>query len=294
MLSARSSPTFASLLLSRLQTFSFNVSFSFKLSLLIGISVILIFADQRGWSVLQTLRLQVVDYSTPFLTFIRTASVDARQQISSFGELMQAHQENQHLKAQLASLQQWQALAEQLSLENQQLKKILKSPELQKAAVVTARVMTNPLAHSTHNVLINAGSKDGVAKNQPVITRDGIVGRISEVGQHYARVMLITDINSRIPVREVISGQQAIISGQLSGTVKIPHVADETKFKPGQKLFTSGKGGIFPANLPVGVTVQSSNTNSLELLPYVQWNQLDLVQVLPLSPAWQEQQTIAE
>ena len=107
---------------------------------------------------------------------------------------------------------------------------------------VTARVLTDHDYAFFKSIMINAGQTDNVEKGHPVVSGDGVVGRILEAGEQTSRVLLITDINSRIPVYLEKSGYHAILAGQNTGALKIDHLPADTMLKDGEYVLTSGKG----------------------------------------------------
>ena len=102
-------------------------------------------------------------------------------------------------------------------------------------------------------VLVNAGTDDRVARGQAAITGEGLVGRLTEVGNRAARVLLITDLNSRIPVTIESSHANAVLAGDNSERPRLLYLPSPDAVKIGDRIVTSGEGGVFPPGLPVGV-----------------------------------------
>jgi rod shape-determining protein MreC len=159
-------------------------------------------------------------------------------------------QENEHL------LKQMQVLRQQV-LDHHQYQQLAKAIPDQRMERVSARVIGVPSDGINAMIVIGATQKDGVAKNHPVITADGIVGRISNVSASYSRILPLTDLSSRIPVEiEAAQGQEVghgIIAGQNSAELCLTHLERQVNVKVGDRLITSGYGGIFPRGLPVAV-----------------------------------------
>lgn len=110
-------------------------------------------------------------------------------------------------------------------------------------------------------VQIDLGSRDGLRPDLPVLTVEGLVGRIGAVGLSRAEVILVGDPKCRVAVR-VESGDHGIVSAGASEVldhhlVELTHLPRTATLRPGQRVFTSGQGGVFPAGIPVGTVVDS-------------------------------------
>jgi rod shape-determining protein MreC len=150
----------------------------------------------------------------------------------------------------------------------QELTKAIPDPKIER---VTARVIGR--ISDGMNAILTIKATEGVAKDQPVITGDGVVGRITEVGGFStlcARVMPLTDLSSRIPVEIESTEDHAIIAGQNGPELLLTHLekSAKVKVKVGDRLITSGYGGIFPRGLPVAV-VTHVTSDSIKARPFV-------------------------
>ena len=102
------------------------------------------------------------------------------------------------------------------------------------------------------SVLINVGARDGIVDGWATMDGLGLVGRISGVGENSARVVLLTASSSGIPVTVQPSGHQALVAGDNSGSPLLTFLEDDDGVRPGDRVMTSGDGGVFPAGLLVG------------------------------------------
>jgi rod shape-determining protein MreC len=200
--------------------------------------------------------------------------VSIPQRINDFMSQSQlALKHNRSLKKQIDSmteemevLKKVASRTEQLERENHHLRQILNVTSDFSHSIKRVKVLGAPFDRLKSSIIIAGGEDVGLQKNQPVTTADGVLGRISEVGASASRILLITDSNSRIPVHIESSGEQAILAGQNSDEMVIVHIENARsengveikshEAKVGDKLFTSGFGGVFPPNLPVGVISQ--------------------------------------
>ena len=129
------------------------------------------------------------------------------------------------------------------------------------------------------SLMVHAGREKGVARGQAAVTGEGLVGRVSEVGSRAARVILITDLNSRVPV--IVEGpqQRALLTGDNSERPCLRYVNAGAGIKVGDRVVTSGQGGVFPPGLPVGV-VASLDGEAPRVEPYVELSQVEYLRIV--------------
>jgi rod shape-determining protein MreC len=141
-----------------------------------------------------------------------------------------------------------------LEIENRRLKALMDMKSPTQHVVAYAAIVGSSPAAFTRTAVIAAGSNDGVAVGQPARNSDGLVGRVIEVGPNYARVLLLTDAQSRVPVTLARNGAAAIAAGDSHGLLEVRTIeADRNPFRTGDLLVTSGVGGTFAPDIPVAV-----------------------------------------
>ena len=164
---------------------------------------------------------------------------------------------NAELENQVAQLQSQMIQMEQQLREAQVLYALLDfartRPENEYAAAAVIGLDPNPFLRY---VIIDKGSDDGIRHGMPVVTEQGLVGRIDAVTASAARVQLITDSGSRVNVRLQSSEAKAMLSGSLIGDVTLNMVPQDTDMQIGEVVLTSGLGGNFPKGIPIGQVVQ--------------------------------------
>ena len=157
--------------------------------------------------------------------------------------------ENQELKVRLIQ-------ATEAERENERLRQMLNFQRVSPWKMQPAHVIARDPANWWRNVQINVGRRDGVREDLPVITVDGLVGRISEVGETRSQVVLIGDPNCRVSAVVHTNREQGVITAGAtamdSSLVELWYLPGSTTLKPGQLVMTSGLGGIFPKGIPVG------------------------------------------
>ena len=167
--------------------------------------------------------------------------------------------ENQKLRAENEKLRSWYLKALTLNTEVQALRGLanLNVPGAQ--SFVSTRVIADPGNAFVKSLLIPVGTQDGIAEKQAVISEDGLIGRVVSTGQNASRVLLMTDVNSRIPVMVEGVNQQAILAGQNDDVPVLTHISKDAVLEDGARVLTSGHGGYVPLGLPVGRVVKGKD-----------------------------------
>jgi len=247
--------------------------------LLFGAALALIAVGRSDSPLVERARLMVADALTPILNGIAQPLAAVRHAYDSTREFLNLRQENAMLREQEARLMQWQSVARQLEAENEALRQLLKFVPDRKATFVSARVVADNGGAFVRSVLVAAGSDDGVRKGDAAATGDGLVGRVAEVGKRSARVLLLTDINSRIPVVVERSRDQGILAGDNSDNPRLLYLSHGSQLLPGDRIVTSAAGGAFPPGLPVGVVKSMDNGNVVVQL-FVDWDRMEYLRLV--------------
>ena len=159
--------------------------------------------------------------------------------------LLQQQQETQELRAQVQLLGHFQA-------ENRRLRMLMDSLLNVTDPVLIAELSDTSIDGYRESVTINKGERDGVYVNQAVIDPYGLVGQVVEVFSRESRVMLITDTRSRVPVYVARTQQRTLVSGSNGyGSLEMPMLRADSDIQVGDRLVSSGLGGIFPRGYPV-------------------------------------------
>lgn len=246
---------------------------------LVVLSVILIVLGKVDQVMFQSVRISVTDYAAPFLD----ASSRPMTAVAALGERIQSvvglYQDNARLTEENKRLLHWQQAAISLADENAQLRELLKLVPQSAVSFVSARVIASSGGAFLRNLMIDAGTENGVARGQAAVVGEGLVGRVYEVGARAARILLITDLNSRVPVIIERSRQRAILAGDNSQSPSLWYLDPAAPLKAGDRIVTSGEGGIFPAGLPIGV-VEAADSGLPRVQPYVRLGQIEYVRIV--------------
>ena len=181
---------------------------------------------------------------------------------SGIGSYFGVRSENAQLRAEVEANRKLVAEARITAYDNKRLRALLKLRDRIPEPVVTARLVYASGSSTRRFATLNAGSWQGVRTGQPVRGADGLIGRVVEVSPNTARVLLILDPESIVPVRRVRDGLPAIAAGRGDGLIEIRSAgAAQVLFEPGDAFVTSGIGGIFPPNIAVArVRVRARDT----------------------------------
>jgi rod shape-determining protein MreC len=192
--------------------------------------------------------------------------------------------DNERLRAENETLTHWQNAAMALENDNKELRSLLNYKTEPTLAYVSARVIADTGGAYVHSFVVTAGRVDGVREGMAAMTGDGLVGRVVEVGDWTSRILSITDMNSRIPVVMMGDSDHAILSGNNSLQPKLLYLPPESDVKPGTRVMTSGHGGIFPPNLPVGI-VSSAERGEFEVTPLAKLGRVNQVRLVDFNLA---------
>ena len=143
--------------------------------------------------------------------------------------------ENQSLRGENERLKQWVSVAEQMMRENESLRKMLKVPVQEVPVLATARIVGVGGGAFERSVIINAGARHGLVRNAAVINDNGLVGRVVDTGLLTSRVLLITDLNSRVPVRIGAAAHSAIIEGQNDRLLRLSFIEADYTARAGDR-----------------------------------------------------------
>ncbi len=193
-----------------------------------------------------------------------------------FRELKEVYRDNQALREENKKLLNLYDKTRVLEVENKLLSGLLNYVPPPEATFMTARIIAEEGDAFSHSVIAYTGDNSQVKKGQVVLSERGVVGRVDKVGQMYSKIILITDINSRIPVMVEKTRVRGILAGDNTSIPKMVFIPLDSELSVGDRIVTSGVAGVFPSGLPVGrvVSIEKNNVkvkpfNNLERLEYV-------------------------
>jgi len=210
-----------------------------------------------------------------------------------FQDRSRAVEENRALRNELNALREEQQRAQVMKMQLAKLQQILDAD----AGVdiptkkIAARAISEVNGPFVRSALISAGLNKGIKKGHPVMTIHGLYGHVLHSGPYSARVLQLGDLNSRISVMSARSEARAILSGDNSNLPLLAFVDDRADWREGDKVLSSGDGGVLPQGLPIG-EVKSNETNRFVVELGTTGKPTDWVWIYPYEPTEEPQEVI--
>jgi rod shape-determining protein MreC len=250
----------------------------------LALAVVLVVLDRLEVQAVNKATAIIGDEVVPLVVLVREPVSWSRQLGEKAGELFAVYAENQRLKEENRRLLEWQAQAVKLGVENRSLRTILDLAEpASTPRHANARIVADSASPFIHTRLIDIGVSEGIAKGMAVLTPDGMVGRVIQVGDRSSRILLLTDLNSKVPVIIERSGDQALLVGDNSAQPRLDFLPMNPRFEVGDRIITSGRGGLLPPGLMVGEIARIDGSR-VTVRPSVDWTSIDFVSVLRQDP----------
>ncbi|KQS04938.1 rod shape-determining protein MreC [Sphingomonas sp. Leaf357] len=210
------------------------------------------------------LRAAIAEITTPVSSGIAGIGRGMTAIPEAISEHFYTVDKNAELRRELKDVQPLLLRARTLSRDNRRLTALLRIRERIAVPVVAARLVSSSASSTRRIATLNAGSWQGVKEGQPVRGPDGLIGRILETGPNTARVLLITDADSRVPVRRTRDGLVALANGRGDGLLQInAGTLSNVSLAPGDVFVTSGNGGIYAPGIPVARVIERGQDSAL-------------------------------
>ena len=230
----------------------------FSLISLIIIAIIIFFLDVYGFKFMKPIRSIINDGVYRISLVASSPSRYLPEVTGSITNLLNMRDENERLKKELQVYRQKELEVEYLTNQNKNLRKIIESEEtyLGKENIILSKVLIDKSSPYLKSIIINRGSQSGIKKGMPVLDKEFLIGRVVETNYLSSRVLLLTDLNSRIPVTFGEESTQAILKGNGRSRPILEYLPEGYVVEPGIEIFTSGKDGIFFSGSPIGTTTE--------------------------------------
>lgn len=232
-------------------------------------------ADQR---LANSMRIWLDDILAPAYMLVSGPIQAVEHGTGAIGHLFELNQENTQLREQNKELLQWQEVALALQAQNDHLKAALNYVPMPTPKFFTGEVVADLGGVYARSVLVLTPPDDGDLVGAVVMDGRGLAGRVVDAGTRSARVLLITDINSRIPVAIGASGTPALMTGTNGPDPSLLYWSTNTPPPEGAMVLTSAQGGAFPPGLPVGVVHYDSQNQPL-VLPLADLSTLHMLRI---------------
>ena len=253
----------------------------FSLIALILFSIFIIVLGKYNFKGVNFLKLSIKEivYRSTFIV-----SVPENFVISSYQTIhdhFSLYSNYENLKKDYESLKATKLNTDFLKSENEVLKSKINDVSTQSSELL-AKVIIDKKSPFLRSVIVNRGSKDNVILGMAVLDGKFLVGKVVEVNYSTSRVLLLSDLNSKIPVSIEPNGVQSILSGSGSSFGEIQYIKEDYQLDSDFEIFTSGSGGIFRSGIPIGKTILNagSGLNTIKVKFHSDFSQLRLVKIV--------------
>jgi rod shape-determining protein MreC len=235
-------------------------------------------AGQAHAPIFDTARAALSDWTAPALGALRGPLTAVQSWAAGFGSIFTIYGDNAELRRENAELHKWQQVA--LSLEDRLrgYQQLLNAVPDEKTPFITARVIGESSRPFVKTLILNAGSVQRVSKGQAVVDERGLLGRIYVTGEKTSWVILLTDLNSRVPVVVEPSHRRAILVGDNTPAPQLELDVGEGPVRPGDRVISTGDGGLLPPDVPIGVI--TGNGAAARVVLFATSNSADAVNIL--------------
>lgn len=244
-----------------------------------GVALILFTMSFASPNNMRTIRTGAADLFAPVLSVVNYPVEQATNYVRSITGLAELQAENSRLLQENARLREWYHAAMQLKSDNESLQKLLKVQLEPQHSFITARIIADSDTAYVRSLLVMAGRENGVDDSQSVMGGEGLIGRVVETGEKTARVLLLTDMNARVPVFVGSGNIRAMVAGNNTDTPLLIHLPPQVDVKAGDRIVTSGHGGLYPHGIPVGEVMVSEDGHKLVKL-YADIDRINYVRVV--------------
>jgi rod shape-determining protein MreC len=226
-----------------------------SLAVLFVLAVVVVLVGKAQSSLFDRARAHVTDWMAPGLKVVHKPVDWVSGWFANIGEGYDVYKENVRLKEENAKLRQWQTYAVTLQARVKRYQLLLHAVPDPALSSVLAHVIGRAKRPFLETMILDAGKADGVKPGQAVIDTRGMIGRIFLAGEHTSWVILLSDLNSRIPVIIEPGHAQAILTGDNVKAPALDTLAQGAVVHEGDQVVSSGDGGILPPGLPIGTVI---------------------------------------
>ena len=224
--------------------------------IIILIGFALIFIGKADLLAIRTVQTNVSGIFAPLFNVVAAPVRAVETMFEGMRTVASLREETVRLRAENERLKRWRRRSEILESENRQLRTVLGAVAPADRQAVTARAIAAPGSSFSHTMMITHGTDKRIQRGDPVVTADGLVGYIIEVSKRHSWVLMLSDVNSRLPILLSTSSWPGLAIGQNSDMLSLSFLPLEAEPKENELVLTSGHGEILPPGLPVGRVVK--------------------------------------
>lgn len=219
------------------------------------LAIVVVLLGRAEASIFDNARAKLTDLGSPALAAVQGPIANVQFWAAGILELFTVYGENLRLREENDNLRRWQDIAFTLEQRVSRYESLLNAVPKPDLPSVTARVIGQSSQPFTKTLILDAGNNQNVRKGQAVLDDRGLLGRIFVAGENTSWVLLLTDLNSRIPVVIRPSNRRAILSGNSTMSPSLQLDSGEVEVHPGDRVYSTGDGGIIPPDLPIGMVM---------------------------------------
>ena len=242
-------------------------------------SIVLLFVGRIYPSSVSDVKFLLYESLSPVLSFASGPVSTFHTAMDNISLHLNVVKENKLLMDENLILKRWKETAATLQHENKKLRSLLHFPQVKNKVFTTSRIIAISSGPFYQGALIEGGIDQGLVKGNVVVSGQGLLGRIDKVGKNFSSVLLVTDLNSKIPVVIKSSKIKAILAGDNSEKTYLFYAPQNAEIKVGEEIITSGHGGVFPYGIPVG-KVSGFYDGIYHIIPHVRVEDVGFVRVV--------------
>ena len=232
---------------------------------------------------LERVRMALIDRALPSMTLVSEPMDIAWHVVRDYREFVDVYDQNRALRREIQALRGWRERARLLEEENAQLRALNRVKLPPRTTFVAGDVIADSGGPFREAVIVNVGRSDQIEDGAAAVDGSGLVGRVVGVGERASRLMLLTDFSSRVPVVVQPGAKRAMLAGDGTPAPKLEFVDDGDRVRPGDLVETSGDGGVFPPDLPVGRVVATPG-GTWRVALFADYARLEFVRLLRYRP----------
>ncbi len=245
------------------------------------VALLLVVTYEKGGFIYNKIETKVIDLTAPVMSASSSGLDFVSQFASNVKSFFITFAENKKLKERNNSLEYYFYLYKEIEAENKQLKAVLNFANQLPHKYISARIIGRNNTSPNQQIIIDAGLEQGIAKWQMVLANNQLIGRVVQVSQHNAKVLLLTDYSSGIPVVSVNSRVKFIAAGQDTKYLFCKYLSEQPQLQEDELVVTSGDNIDIAANIMVGSIIKDGN--DFYVKPNIDFDQLEFVQILQLN-----------
>ena len=224
-------------------------------------------------------RMAVVEALAPPVELVGEPVAAAAALVEDWRSFTAVWRQNADLRREIERLRAWRDVARDLERENARLRALNNVRLAPRIGFATGEVIADAGGPFGRSVLVNVGRTDGIEDGAAAVDGAGLVGRVVALGERVSRLLLLTDFDSRVPVKIMPSGRRAVLTGDGEAAPRLSFATEATEVALGASIVTSGDGGVFPPDLDVGV-VAAVGERSARVRLAADYQKLEFVRVL--------------